>query len=300
MITVAVCTFNRPLLAINALGSALAQLPAGSEIVVIDQSTEDAAALREFCGTEQSIRYTHIRYIGLTNARNVALAQATRSHIVYLDDDAVLMDGTLAAHLEELAKPGVGGTSGPIYDHGIIPPPRVGKVGRITISGRHVQNRDAGSYQKVQTLFGGNMAFKTAALLEVGGFETGFKGLATWEETDCSFRLARKGWGLTFNPAAGVLHYPQTDGNAASAKQGRDLHYYVNYVRNGTCTFLRGRPIWQQIPFVIRHVLMCEKKSTLALRRPGLGVVAFLRGYAQGWNLYRSKGRFPAFECLTV
>jgi glucosyl-dolichyl phosphate glucuronosyltransferase len=303
MITVAVCTYNRALLAIKAIESALAQLPEGGEIVVIDQSTKDARVLEEFCRDHASagvLRYFHLRHIGLTNARNAALAQAQREYIFYLDDDAVPVPGALASHLEEIRKPGVAGSSGPIYDYGIIPPPNDGKVGRITSAGRHIQNRDGNRYQTVETLFGGNMVFKTALLMEVGGFETGFQGLATWEETDCSFRLARRGYDLTYNPIAGVLHYPQATGNALSASQGRNLEYYVSYVRNGTCAFLRGRPKWQQVPFVVRHILMCEKKSTLGLRRPGLGLAAFLRGYAQGWSLFRRKGAFPPFECRTT
>lgn len=303
MLTVAVCTYNRPQLAIKAIESALSQLPEGGEIVVIDQSTRDAHILEEFCrkrGADGSLRYSHLNYIGLTNARNAALAESRREFIFYLDDDAVPVDGALASHLEEIRKPGVAGSSGPIYDYGIIPPPNDGPVGRITSAGRHIQNRDGNRYQTVQTLFGGNMVFKTAALKDVGAFEIGFQGLATWEETDCSFRLARKGHGLTYNPAAGVLHYPQATGNALSAAQGRNLEYYVNYVRNGTCAFLRGRPGWQQVPFAVRHILMCEKKSTLGLKRPGLGVAAFLRGYSQGWRLYRRKGEFPPFECITT
>jgi GT2 family glycosyltransferase len=299
MITVAVCTLNRPGLAIQALRSALPQLPPGGEVVVIDQSTIDSGALREFCGTRPEIRYHHITHIGLTNARNVALDRSRTECIYYLDDDAVLMDGALTSHVAEIGKPDIGGTSGPIYDDGRIPPPSQADVGRITAAGRHVQNRDASRYQEVDTLFGGNMAFKCAALRSIGGFDVGFEGLATWEETDCSFRLARKGWRLTYNPNAGVLHYPQQSGNAGSSRGGRELQYYVNYVRNGTCTFLRGRPRWQQVPFIVRHALMCEKKSTLGLGRPGLGLAAFVRGYAEGWRLFRSRGDFPEFQCRT-
>src|SRR5690606_11844131 len=210
MLTVAVCTYNRPQLAIKAIEAAMAQLPAGGEIVVIDQSTVGAKILEEFCereGAAGTIRYYHLVHIGLTNARNAALAKCRREFIFYLDDDAVPIDGALDSHLAEIRKPGVGGSSGPIYDYGIVPPPNDGAVGRITFAGRHLQNRDGNRYQSVETLFGGNMIFKAAALLDAGGFETGFEGLATWEETDCSFRLARKGHHLTFNPKAGVLHY---------------------------------------------------------------------------------------------
>jgi GT2 family glycosyltransferase len=297
MITVALCTYNRPMLAVKALRSALPQLPDGGEALVIDQSTGDASALRDFCAAEPAIRYHHITHIGLTNARNAALEKASCDYVYYLDDDALLMEGALGAHLEEIRKPGIGGTSGPIYDDGHIPAPNDGAVGRITAAGRHIQNRDASRYQFVQTLFGGNMAFKREALRAIGGFDVGFAGLATWEETDCSFRLARKGWRLSFNPKAGVLHFPQASGNARQSQGGRDMQYYVNYVRNGTCTFLRGRPRWQQVPFALRHLLMCEKKSTLGLGRPGLGLAAFLRGYAEGWRLFRARGLFPAFEC---
>jgi GT2 family glycosyltransferase len=303
MLTIAICTYNRPQLAIKAIESAAAQLPEGGEIVVIDQSTKDAHVLREFCvsgGAAGITRYRHLTQIGLTNARNAALADCKRDFIFYLDDDAVPVEGALALHLEEIRKPGIGGSSGPIYDYGIIPPPNDDAVGRISYAGRHLQNRDGNRYQTVETLFGGNMIFKAAALMEVGGFEVGFQGLATWEETDCSFRLTRRGYTLTYNPRAGVLHYPQATGNALSAKQGHDLEYYRSYVRNGTCTFLRGRPRWQQVPFILRHALMCEKKSTLGLKRPGLGLAAFARGYIEGWNLFRRKGEFPRFECVTM
>src|SRR5262245_48424082 len=117
MLTIALCTYNRGKLAIQALGSALPQLPEGGEVVVVDQS-KDGSELEAFCKGDTRIRYERITYVGLTNARNVALARARGEYIYYLDDDAKLVPGALAAHLDAIAKPGVGASTGPIFDHG--------------------------------------------------------------------------------------------------------------------------------------------------------------------------------------
>ncbi|NIP81943.1 MAG: glycosyltransferase, partial [Gemmatimonadetes bacterium] len=51
---------------------------------------------------------------------------------------------------------------------------------------------------------GCNMAFRTAALREVGGFDPRFR--IAGDDVDICWRLQQRGWTLGFHPAAMVWH----------------------------------------------------------------------------------------------
>ena len=104
-ITVAVCTLNRSKQLKTCLDAILKQtLPSSDyEVLVVDNgSTDDTKDLTEALGKKHAnLRYFHEPVMGLSRARNTALAQTTTPYIAYLDDDAI----PYANWLEELVQP---------------------------------------------------------------------------------------------------------------------------------------------------------------------------------------------------
>jgi glycosyltransferase involved in cell wall biosynthesis len=149
---------------------------------------------------------------GLSGARNTALEEARGSIIVFLDDDAIPLDGWL----DELRAPydnervyGVGGMVKPCWCHGKpswFPSEFLWVVG---CSYRGLPNAS----QPVRNLIGANMSFRRAAFDNVGGFSEAIGRVGSrplgCEETEFSIRLtqAYPNAILLFNPSAQVDHH---------------------------------------------------------------------------------------------
>jgi len=104
LITVAICTRNR----VRALDRTLTSLTALAipdslqwELLVVDNGSDDdtASSLREFAG-RLPLRMLVESRIGLSHARNKAIAEARGSYIVWIDDDVIVDAAWLRAYAE--------------------------------------------------------------------------------------------------------------------------------------------------------------------------------------------------------
>lgn len=127
-ITVAVCTWNRARLFQDCLESLAAlQIPEGlrTEVLIVDNaSSDDTRTVVESFRRRLPIRYLYEPALGLSNARNCAVAQAQGQFIVWIDDDArVEAEWPVAyvAGIEKHAEAAVFG--GPIEPEFEVPPP---------------------------------------------------------------------------------------------------------------------------------------------------------------------------------
>lgn len=145
----------------------------------------------------------HEQNLGLSEARNTALAHAGTNLITYVDTDAYAHPDMLACILKELDNPEVHGAGGQgievvqesIYDH----------WRKLHASqGYGTQRR-----QGCKHLFGLCMAYRCQVLLSVGGFDTKFK--TNGEDMDIGYRLTNSGYRLVYNPGAQVFHQRKDD-----------------------------------------------------------------------------------------
>lgn len=94
-VSVIVPTFNRARWLGNAIRSALQQLEAGDELIVIDDgSTDDTAAVVAAFG--ERVTYVRGEHRGAGPARNLGLAHARGDLVAFLDDDDEWLPGKLA------------------------------------------------------------------------------------------------------------------------------------------------------------------------------------------------------------
>jgi GT2 family glycosyltransferase len=146
--------------------------------------------------------------VGLSYARNQGAWAAASDVVAFVDDDEVVDEGWVGAVLEAFRGApdavGVFGEVAPLDDSGI--PYCV-----VTGETRRVFRRRSTPPWVVGT--GGNMAFRRADLLAIGGFDValgaGAPGRAA-EESDVIVRLLRRGSTLAWTPDAVVFHPTKT------------------------------------------------------------------------------------------
>lgn len=220
-ITVAVCTRNRAELLRETLGAILRQrCRAPWELLVIDNGSTDGTS--EVLATSivpegqgaVSCRTVIEARPGADHARNRALEAASGEIVVFADDDVTPLPGWLEAFRRAFQDPAVLAAAGRIFPS--LPddiPEWVRPLAR-QIGGppaRYDFGRVPGPIDpKTQSMpFGGNMACRRQAALDVGGFSTAFgygRELIPGEDTELSFRLLGAGGVIAYVPAATVLH----------------------------------------------------------------------------------------------
>jgi GT2 family glycosyltransferase len=164
-------------------------------IVVSDGSSDGSAGIARANGA----LVIETDHCGLSAARNAGVAQASGEIVAFLDDDAY-PDADwlryLAASLREDDYAGVGGPNIPPEDDGLIADCVAGAPGgpiHVLISDREAEH-----------VPGCNMAFRKAALKEIGGFDERFR--VAGDDVDVCWRLQKAGKALGFSAGAVVMH----------------------------------------------------------------------------------------------
>jgi GT2 family glycosyltransferase len=167
------------------------------EVVVVDDGSTDASAA---IVSEYDCTLISTENRGLSAARNTGLEASSGEIVAYLDDDATPDTDwlTYLAHtFRTSSHAGVGGPNLAFQDDGAIAHCVTNAPGGPT----HVLLSD----EEAEHIPGCNMAFRRAALLEIGGFDPRFR--AAGDDVDICWRLREHGHTLGFSPAATVWHH---------------------------------------------------------------------------------------------
>jgi len=224
-VTVVVCAYTRDRWSTlrDALEATLRQVTREDELlVVVDHNEALLAQCREYLG--DFVVLSNRNSPGLSGARNTALDEAQGSIVVFLDDDAIPLDGWLDA----LRSPyvdnrvyGVGGLATPRWLDG---QPRWFPEEFLWVVGCSHPGLPADSHP-VRNLVGANMSFRKCAFDRIGGFaeQLGRRGtrLLGCEETEFSIRLAQA------CPSAIILHEPASRVEHHVTQQRASLSYFV-------------------------------------------------------------------------
>jgi glycosyltransferase involved in cell wall biosynthesis len=180
-LSVVIATRNRAGFLDRALASLRDQFtPRSFEVVVADNGSSDATpdviALWE-AKSEHPIRSVFVAEPNRARARNAALALATGTTVLFVDDDVQLPQGFLDAHASaQRSRRGSWAISGPILN---VPSYEVRpKPGALNYSGAFFCTC--------------NVSVPRAALAAVGNFDEQFD-LYGWEDTELGLRLRRSG-----------------------------------------------------------------------------------------------------------
>lgn len=212
VISVAICTRNRAELLEQAVKSVLRQLRERTEILVVDNaSTDDTGAVAmRLAAANPGVRVLREERLGLSYARNTALAEARGEYIVFLDDDATAQDGWLNAYFDFFSKPpcpGIACVGGSVQPRYAQPAPDWLAPG--------VNALDCGTDPRPIVEKGGpwgcNAAYHRRTVMELGGFcvALGRRGgsLGSYEESELFLRIVAAGYQGWWLPAARIHHF---------------------------------------------------------------------------------------------
>jgi len=280
-VTVCICTRDRGPSIATTLRSLIASDYKNFDVVVVDQSTtgETARTVNDVDITiEDGQRFTYVRShsVGLSAARNVALAHARGPVIAFTDDDCEIPPKWLRHIVQHFHhNPDVGEIlgavlAGPHDSHaGFIPDYPLSR--RRRISSPWMKWREGG--------IGANMSFRLDVLHAVGPFDEvlGAGGpLHSCEDGDMTYRVLRAGYTVLNVPDTYVIHH-----GFRTWEQGKVLMHrtgvgvaaaYIKHARLGDPAVL---------PTLIVEWLRCISWPRLLRLRRHSGLGRFL-SYARG------------------
>ncbi len=284
IVSVIIPTLGRSAFLAVVLRALFEQTYSGFEIIVIDQSgtispLEDALkALSPW-----DIQWIHDAGKGAARARNIGLKNSRGGIIVGLEDDLIIPRRTLIEkHVQAYADPTIGGVSGRVietrhrHNRG-----RVGSMRPLLCV--PTGQGDGVRRQFIQTVKGGNMSFRKAALERVGGFDERFGPASIYEETDVSLKVRRLGFKILFEPEAEVIHLSAPTGGQRSVVDPRQFRF-VAY-RDRVLLFRNNYPAWRFPIFLGANLLAAFLP---AAKMDWRSVELALTGLMEGLRLFGS------------
>ena len=230
--TIIVASHNRVHSLKRCLDSLLALEYPNFEVIVVDSAPEDNANAdlirRRYSGKKKpqiKVRYLREDYPGLTVARNRGLAEVKSPIVAFTDDDVILDRFWLAEMVQGFSMADhVGCVTGMILPAELTTPAQLWfeEHGRFN---KGCERRVYNLHQKIPnnplypfnaTLFGSgaSMAFQTAVLRDIGGFDPTL-GAGTHsmggDDLDTFYRVITSGYQLVYNPAAILRHWHHRD-----------------------------------------------------------------------------------------
>jgi GT2 family glycosyltransferase len=194
-VSVVVCTHNGAGTLPECLDAVDGLAYPNFELIVVDDGSSDGSA---DIARSRGATLVEIEHRGLSAARNAGIERADGEIVAFLDDDAFPDPDWLHYVAAQLRADGHGGTGGPN-----IPPDDslVAECVALAPGGPiHVLISD----REAEHLPGCNMAFRKAALEEIGGFDERFR--VAGDDVDVCWRLQESGRTLGFSAGAVVMH----------------------------------------------------------------------------------------------
>lgn len=297
LLTVALCTHNHADRLRRTLAdlSRLRQPEHQWEFLVIDNGSTDGTAELLATGDwrpqEITTRIVHEERLGLSNARNRALREATGEYILFMDDDEtpdpdwlVACDRAISEHRPDA----LGGRIEVEFEDGERPTwlkdELLGFLGKLDHGeARWLTDRST-------PIFGGNFAFRREVFDRIGDFDArlGRKGGNNdgGEDTEIYRRLLESGCKVRWVPEAVINHRIQTPKLRRS--YFLDLHF-----RQGRIEGARKRGGGSRLPppYLIGQVLRAYRKALGLRLRQGTTHslrqemnAAYFSGYITGWT----------------
>jgi len=265
-ISVVICTRDRPAVLRTCLERLRRLDYPNLEVVVVDNaptSDDTHQCFTAVVGDDERFRYVCEPGPGLSRARNRGLAEATRRHVAFTDDDVQVdpwwLDGIAA---------GFAGDAGVGCVTGLVPPAELEHPTQHYFDRRYSWARAMDRHEYDLT--------SGRALSPLYPYSAGIFGTGANFAVDRAFFLGLGG----FDEALGA---------GSPARGGEDLDAFVRVL-------LAGRTLVYEPSAIVWHV---HRADDAALRRQlfayGLGLTAFLTKYAIGRDTRRDiLGRLPA------
>ncbi|HEV8435129.1 MAG TPA: glycosyltransferase [Thermoanaerobaculia bacterium] len=217
-ITIAIPTYNRGPILVETIERLLALDPRANEIVIVDQTPEHSAAIKERLETWSSggqIRWERLEKPSVPGAMNHALRIATQPIVLFLDDD-LIPDPSLAGEHLRAHGDGIWAVAGQVLQPGEEPQHfeesrlHRGALRDLEFPFRHDVAMD------VENVMAGNLSVVREQALAIGGFDERFLYAAYRFESDFARRVIAAGGRIRFEPRAQMRHLKLPTGGVRS------------------------------------------------------------------------------------
>ena len=277
-----VCTRNRSDSLVRTIRSLL-QSPGDFEVLVIDQSDDEASAIALGTFDDGRLRYVRSAARGKGVALNQGLRLATGPIVVCTDDDCEAPAGWvtgMAAVME--AQPGAA-----VVFCNVVPPPYDPALGYVPAYQRSADRTLSSILEARRGLgLGAGMALRRDVVLGLGGFDEAFgpgSAFASGDDWDISLRVMLGGWRVHDTAGLAILHH-----GFRTLAEGK-THARRDWIAIGA---LCAKPIRAGYPagvllslsLFIHDALRPPILDVLRLKKPrGLArIVGFAKGFAGG------------------
>ena len=202
--SVVVPAYNAEKTVVKCLKALKRQTYKPTEIIIVDDGSSDGTA--SVAGKIRGIRVVRQKHRGPAAARNTGAKQARGNIIVFTDADCEPSPGWLHEMLKPFSDKSVTGVQGAYRTR---QKSILARFAQCEIEERYSRMRKRRYIDFIGTY---SAAYRRRIFLDAGGFDETFSS-ASGEDTELSFRLAKQGKKLVFNPAAVVYHmHPDTLG----------------------------------------------------------------------------------------
>ncbi len=209
-VSIIIITRNRPFLLRHCIERVLTQPYPRKEIIVVDSSSNDES--EQVVAQYPAVLSVRLRgqRNNMPQARNAGLDASSGDILAFVDDDAMVQPGWLAALVKTYRDEAIGAVGGRVIE---MPEPYCDQVSGsprmfILPSGRVIgKNRGGVVETEVDHLSGGNMSFRREVLEQTGGSDPNYTLTNLREETDLCIRVKKAGWRIMFVPEMAVVHF---------------------------------------------------------------------------------------------
>ena len=270
-LSIVIPSYKRADLLRRSLETVVAHAPAQTEIIVVDDASENETISR----TASSFRHVKTLCLpqrsGFCVAANRGVAAAQAPIVELLNDDTEVEPGWAEAALECFQAENVVAVAPLVLKLPRSEEPRIDSAGDCYHPGGFASKRGHGQLLSTFPLQPGSVFGASASsafyrrdwLLRVGAFPESFGSY--FEDVDLSFRLRRAGGEIVFEPRSRVWHY------AHASHRRMDRRLLEQQSRNEELVFWRNTPprqYWKALPLhamvLFGKVLRRRREGTMA------------------------------------
>ena len=268
-LSIVIPSYRRTDLLRICLASVLREMPAHTQVIVVDDGSPDEIVTRvatEFPSVEV---VRHARSKGFCAAANSGIRAATGTIVELLNDDTEVCAGWAEFALQAFENAQIAAVAPLVFKNelhrretGLLP--RIDSAGDIYDFGGFAKKRGDGSiwdatstYQQPSPVWGVSATagfYRRQVLLETGGFPEDF--VAYFEDVDLSHRIRNAGYEIVYEPQSMVWHCV-----SASYGLSPNRRCIEQQSRNEERVFWRNVRGRQRLRYLPRHIAVLGAKA---------------------------------------